>query len=141
MAEPQRASSLPEPPARPRPARPPFRSAAPPRPPFDETQDLGPPARVSQPADPLPPAEPETAWSTWGRRSGRVWHLAFPSRSPGEWALLAVLLFGLALNASSVLANAALSPADRLLGTVVFVVGVALLVLTEIGRRNGTTSR
>jgi hypothetical protein len=53
--------------------------------------------------------------------------------------LLAVLLSGLALSASSVLANAALSPADRLLGSAVFLVGVALLVLTEISRRGGTS--
>jgi hypothetical protein len=87
------------------------------------------------------PAERETAWSNWARRTGRIWRLAFPSRPPGEWVLLAVLLSGLALNASSLLGNAALSPADRLLGSAVFVVGVALLVLTEIGRRGGTMSR
>ena len=140
MAEPQRASSLPDSSPRSRPARPRSRYAVPSWTPLEETQDLGPPARVAPTADPLPEG-PETAWSTWARRSGRVWRLAFPSRPPGEWVLLAVLLSGLALSASSVLTNATLSPAERLLGSVVFVFGVALLVVTEIGRRSGPTSR
>jgi hypothetical protein len=86
--------------------------------------------------------ENETAdWSVWARRSGRIWRSAFPSRSPGEWRLMAVLLLGLALNASSVLPNAALSRSDRLLGSAVFLAGVVLLVLIEIGRRRDKTSR
>ena len=139
MAEPHRASSVPDSVTRPRRARRPAPAAAPPR--LDATQDLGPPARAAQPADPPPAAESETAWSVWARRSGRIWRFAFPSRSPGEWLLMAVLLLGLALNASSVLPNAALSRSDRLLGSAVFLAGLALLVLIEIGRRRDTTSR
>jgi hypothetical protein len=53
--------------------------------------------------------------------------------------LMAVLLLGLALSASSVLPNAALSRSDRLLGSAVFLAGLALLVLIEIGRRRGAS--
>jgi hypothetical protein len=140
MAEPQRASSLPDSVPRPRPARRPSRTAAPLR--LDETHDLSPPVRAAQPADPLTAIENETAdWSAWVRRSSRIWRLAFPSRPPGEWVLMAVLLLGLALNVSFVLANVELSRSDRLLGSAVFLAGLAILVLIEIGRRSGTTSR
>ncbi len=138
MAEPHRASSLPDSVTRRRRAR---RPSSAPSQRLDATLDLGPPARAPQPAEPPPAAEPETAWSLWTRRSGRIWRFAFPSRSPGEWLLMAVLLLGLALNASSVLPNASLSRSDRLLGSAVFLAGLALLVLIEIGRRRDTTSR
>jgi hypothetical protein len=138
MAEPQRASSLPDSVPRPRPARRP--SAVPPR--LDETQDLSPPISAAPPADPLTAIENETAdWSAWVRRSGRIWRFAFPSRPTGEWVLIAVLLLGLALNVSFVLANVELSRSDRLLGSAMFLAGLAILVLIEIGRRSGTTSR
>jgi len=52
---------------------------------------------------------------------------------------MAVLLLGLALNASSWLTGATLSRSDRLLGSAVFLVGLALLVLMELCRRSNTS--
>jgi hypothetical protein len=140
MAETQRASASPSPAARPRRApktRPPHptRYAAPLRLPVDETENLMPPV-----ARPLPPAKQEIPDRRPAERRASARRPAV-SRSPGEWTLIAALLFGLALNAGSLLINAGLSRADRLLGFSVFLGGLALLVLIEICRRTERTSR
>ena len=147
MAEPERASCLtaPSPRSRPKPRPPhPSRYAAPLRLPLDETQDLRPPGWVIDHL-PAPPIEPESldrpAEAPGGRRARRTTAPRPPSRSPGEWVLMAVVLLGLALNVSSLLTGAALSSSDRLLGSAVFLVGLALLVLMEICRRSGHASR
>jgi hypothetical protein len=142
MAEPQRASSLPVAPTRPRPApRRRLRLSAS-RQTLDETRDLSPPVRQAETASPPPPAEP-TAFAPpaevrYGVKTRRP---ALPSRTPGERVLIAVLLGGLALDAGALLTNAALSGADRLLGSAVFFGGLALLVLIEVCRRTGCGSR
>jgi hypothetical protein len=155
MAEPQRISSLPDPPPRPRPAPKLLhraRPAAPPPLPLDATQELRPPgpprpslaptslrqvqAEDSEDRDFAGPAEE--------RRAGRARraHAARPaSRTPGEWALLTVLLFGLGLNAAVLLLNVALTRADVLLGATVLLAGVVLLALMEICRRGGPADR
>jgi hypothetical protein len=72
------------------------------------------------------------------RRAGR----ARPSpRTPAEWALLTVLLFGLGLNAAVLLLNVALTRADVLLGATVLLAGLVLLALMEICRRGGPADR
>jgi hypothetical protein len=148
MAEPQRASALPDAPQRsrlapkPRPPHPYY--AAPLRLPLDATQDLSPTARAVEPAGLPPPIEPEAEPPAAPRRDGRTRHAVVPrlsSRPPGEWVLMAVVLLGLTLNASSCLTSDALSRSDRLLGSAVFLVGLALLVLMEVCRRTGRTSR
>ena len=54
---------------------------------------------------------------------------------------MAVVLLGLALNVSSLLTNSELSRSDHLLGSAVFLVGLALLVLMEVCRGTGHPSR
>jgi hypothetical protein len=151
MAEPQRISSLPDPPPRRRPAPKLVhhaRPAAPPRLPIDATQDLRPPGT---PRPSLAPASLRQVQSTEPedrdldglaeeRRAGRARHAQAarrPSRTPAEWALLTVLLFGLGLNAAVLLLNVALTRADVLLGATVLLAGVVLLALMEICRRGG----
>jgi len=136
MAEPQRISSLPDSPIRPRPApkRLQARHAAPLRLPLDATQDLRPPGPSLAPPSlrQVQAVEPED------RRA----HAARPSpRTPAEWALLTVLLFGLGLNAAVLLLNVALTRADVLLGATVLLAGVVLLALMEICRRGGPADR
>jgi hypothetical protein len=72
---------------------------------------------------PVPPPQP----------SGRP--APVPARAPKEWAALAVLVLGLALNALVLLRHVALSRADVLLGTTVEAAGVILLALMEVYRR------
>ncbi len=55
--------------------------------------------------------------------------------------LIAALVLGLALNAGALVTNRALTGADLLLGSSVFFVGLALLVLMEICRRTERTHR
>jgi len=149
MAEPQRASSLDVAASRlhraPKPRPPhPSRYAAALRLPLDETQDLtpsahlGPPARMAEPASPEPEALEPPAQRRYSVRARRP---SLPSRTPGEWVLIAVLLSGLALNAVALMTNAALTGSDRLLGSAVFLGGLALLVLIEICRRTGCGPR
>jgi hypothetical protein len=89
----------------------------------------------------LPVASTRSRLAPKPRLGVRAQRPAVPSRTPGEWVLIAVLLGGLSLNAVALLTNAALTGADRLLGSAVFLVGLALLVLIEICRRTGHTSR
>ncbi len=62
-------------------------------------------------------------------------------RTPGEWVLIATLLLGLALSAGVLLTSRSLTRADLMLGSSVFFVGLALLVLMEICRRSERNSR
>ncbi|HEV7507657.1 MAG TPA: hypothetical protein VGS07_22425 [Thermoanaerobaculia bacterium] len=59
-----------------------------------------------------------------------------PPRSPAEWVILAVLLFGLGLNVVALLTGSRLSRSDLLLGATVLFAGFVLLVLIEICRRS-----
>ena len=133
MAEPQRASSPAADPARPKP-RPgrPSRYAAPLRLPIDDTQDLSPPG-YAPPHPPPAAGEANVHPPERSRRALRPQILRLPARSPGEWALMGVVLLGLALNAS-VLVTVALSPTDRALGLAVFLAGFVLLVLMALCR-------
>ena len=151
MAEPQRTSSLPDSPPRPRPApkRLQARHAAPLRRPLDATQDLRPPGQTLAPTSlrQVQAVEPEDrsfAGPAEERRAGRARHAHVARRSPrtpAEWALLTVLLFGLGLNAAVLLLNVALTQADVLLGATVLLAGVVLLALMEICRRGGPADR
>jgi len=152
MAEPQRVSSLPDSPLRPRPApkRLQARHAAPLRRPLDATQDLRPPGPAAaaptslRQVQAVEPEDRDFAGPMEERRAGRARraHAARPSpRTPAEWALLTVLLFGLGLNAAVLLLNVALTRADVLLGATVLLAGVVLLALMEICRRGGPADR
>jgi hypothetical protein len=155
MAEPQRISSLPDPLPRPHPVPKLLHRARPTAPPpllLDATQDLRPPGpprpslaptslRQVQTEDPenrdfAGPAEERRA-----RRAQRAHASRPPSRTPAEWALLTVLLFGLGLNAAVLLLNVALTRADVLLGATVLLAGVVLLALMEVCRRGGSADR
>ena len=149
MAEAQRIASPLVPEARPRPVpKPPHLAhyAAPLRLPLDETQDLRPSVaepvglRQVQEVEPedreLAPAKEPPAGR--GRRARTA---PPPSRTPGEWALLTVLLLGLGLNAAVLLLNTALTRADVLLGATVLLAGVVLLALMEICRRGTPAPR
>jgi len=150
MAEAQRIASPLIPEARPRLAsKPPrlARYAAPLRLPLDETQDLRPPVTAAEPVGlrQIQEVEPEDrdlapAKQPRAGRGRRARTAPPPSRTPGEWALLTVLLLGLGLNAAVLLLNAALTRADVLLGATVLLAGVVLLALMEICRR-GTPAR
>jgi hypothetical protein len=59
-----------------------------------------------------------------------------PPRSPAEWVILAVLLFGLGLNLVALLTGSRLSRSDLLLGGTVFFAGLVLLILIELCRRS-----
>jgi hypothetical protein len=59
-----------------------------------------------------------------------------PPRSPAEWVILAVLTFGLGLNAVALLTASHLSRSDLLLGATVLFAGLVLLVLIELCRRS-----
>ena len=59
-----------------------------------------------------------------------------PPRSPAEWVILAVLLFGLGLNVVALLAGSRLSRSDLLLGATVLFAGLVLLLLIELCRRS-----
>lgn len=148
MAEAQRIAPLLVPEARPRLAA---KYAAPlrlPRLPLDETHDLRPPVTAetvslrqvqevkTDDEDAFGPAKEPRA----GRRR-RARTAPQPSRTPGEWALLTVLLLGLGLNAAVLLLNAALTRADVLLGATVLLAGVVLLALMEICRRGTPAPR
>jgi len=142
MAEPQRASSLPDALARSRGA-PKLRRPPPVLPlPLDATQDLSPSARRTERAGPPASVGPAVLDPQAEVRSdARAQRPALPLRTPGEWTLIAVLLGGLALNAVALVTSGALSGSDRLLGSAVFLGGVALLVLIEICRRTNCGSR
>lgn len=138
MAEPQRASSLPDVASRPR-HRPHHAELG--RTALDETENLSPPFPAARPEAPPQPAGQAPIGGPEPRKQRRKAVPHPPSRSPGEWTLLAVVLLGLALNASALLAGSALTPADRHLGTAVLLAGIALLVLMEICRRSGGDAR
>jgi hypothetical protein len=95
---------------------------------IDETQDLRPPdaAMVEAPR----PAAAERSAAKMKRESP-------PPRSPAEWLVLAVLLFGLGLNLAALLTDSRLTRSDLLLGGTVLLAGVVLLGLMELCRRNG----
>ena len=138
MAEPHRASSLLVASARPR-RVPKLRPAL--QPPLDATQDLSPSAHRTERPDLPAPAQREAVEPPAEVHGVEVRRAALPSRTPGEWTLIAVLLGGLALNAVALATSGALSGSDRLLGSAVFLGGVALLVLIEICRRTNCGSR
>jgi len=147
MAEPQRASSLTVGSSRShrlpklRPPRPAGYAAAL-QVPLDATQDLSPSARRTERAGPPASVGPAVLDPQAEVRSdARAQRPALPLRTPGEWTLIAVLLGGLALNAVALVTSGALSGSDRLLGSAVFLGGVALLVLIEICRRTDCGSR
>jgi hypothetical protein len=130
MAEPQRAASASDVVSRPKPRpRHPSSYAAPLQLPVDETEDLKPPTQTTAPPSSHPPVDR----SVERRRPRPPAALRLPSRSRGEWVLMAIVLLGLALNAS-VLVTATLSPADRALGLAVLLAGVVLLVLMALCR-------
>jgi hypothetical protein len=131
MAETQRVASSPassRPSPKPRP-RHPLASYNPPlRRLQDETQDLRPPgiAAVEIPSlavseQPAPKPRRESP----------------PPRSPAEWLVLAVLLFGLGLNLVALLTDSRLTHSDLLLGGSVLLAGIVLLGLMELCRRSG----
>jgi hypothetical protein len=133
MAEPQRASSASDVASRPKPRpRHPSSYAPPPRLPVDETENLNPPGQMS-PSSPHLPVDESVERPERGGKARRPVILWMPSRSPGEWALMGIVLLGLALNVS-VLVTATLSPTDRALGLAVFLAGVVLLVLMVLCR-------
>ncbi|HSS52397.1 MAG TPA: hypothetical protein VLX28_25930 [Thermoanaerobaculia bacterium] len=135
MAETQRvasssASSRPAPKPRLRhpPRRPPL------RPGLDETHDLRPPRTARQPATPT--AVATTPPVQEARPAAPVLLRRLPPRSPAEWVILAVLLFGLGLNVAALLAGSHLSRSDLLLGATVLFAGFVLLILIELCRRS-----
>jgi hypothetical protein len=94
----------------------------------DETQDLRPPSIAAVEA-PLPAVAEQPAPQP--RREPP------PPRSPAEWLVLAVLLFGLGLNLVALLTDSRLTRSDLLLGGSVLLAGIVLLGLMELCRRSG----
>ena len=137
MAETHRiASSSARPAPKPRLRHPPRHSPVPVRLGLDETHDLRPPRTAPQPgpakpaAVATPPSAPEI------RPAALLPRRQLPPRSPAEWVILAVLLFGLGLNVVALLAGSRLSRSDLLLGATVLFAGLVLLILIELCRRS-----